>query len=95
MHSQINEDRLNIDMSSYQYIKIPIIKIRRFHDRLMIIMEIPYLERSSIFWDVSLETTNDWNTVRLHLAFVMSNIPFRSSYGFTNVSILCVLVMIH
>ena len=30
---------------------IPIIKIRRSHDSLIFITEIPYLERSSLYWD--------------------------------------------
>ena len=32
-------------------IEIPIIKIRRYHDRLIFIMVIPYLERSHWYWD--------------------------------------------
>ena len=31
--------------------KITIIKIRRFHDRLIFVSEIPYLERLSLYWD--------------------------------------------
>ena len=35
-------------------IGIPIIKIRRPHDRLIFMMEIPYLERPSLYWNRTL-----------------------------------------
>ena len=46
-----NTGRFDIKTSSYLHICILIIKIRRSHDLLIFKMQIPYLERPSIYWD--------------------------------------------
>ena len=51
--------RLNIKMSSYQY-RILIIKILRFHDRLIFIMEIPPL-----YWNGALCVFPEYDTIFL------------------------------
>ena len=49
-------ERLTIKTSFYQY-KTPIVKIRRSPDRLIFIMEIPYLKSRSLYWDRALVLT--------------------------------------
>ena len=49
LHFDISRGRLNRKMSC-QY-KIPIMKIRRFHDSLIFMMKIPHFERPSLYWD--------------------------------------------
>ena len=81
--------RFIIKMPSYQY-RIPIIKIRRSHDRLMFITEILYLERPSLYWDSALAISPEkgvalliliCNNIIRHLSFILEDIFVDHSYN--------------
>ena len=61
-------------MPSYQY-RIPMLKIRRSHDRLIFNMGIPYMERRSLYWNTALVQQENNATPVATLSDGKSGIP--------------------